>query len=54
MIPPEDVSDGKGKTVTWADTNKMCPETLSPDHVTTDQGPQLTPLGRYQVIIHTE
>lgn len=25
------------------------PESLAPDHIDTDEGPQLTPLGRYQV-----
>ena len=36
--------------MTWGDSNgKKNPETLSPDHITTDVGPRLTPLGRYQV-----
>ena len=48
-MPPEERTSG-GKTVTWGDSNgKKNPETLSPDHITTDEGPRLTPLGRYQV-----
>ncbi len=47
MAPPENIGE---KTVRWGDSNgKRVPETLSPDHIDSDEGPKLTPLGRYQV-----